>query len=205
MKETAKNATNNVEECLNTENITVLENDTINIKARDHSEAIRTAVLQSTPVLKKDGMPIGVGKKNKNHMTAKMQAFTTYVLQGDSPLEACKKAYQWKGTDASARVHANKLMHDARVSHLLEQGWSNVKEAVVADQVQLKRHVLDQLYQHANEEKNPLSLRIRSLELLGRSIGMFTDKVETKTEQVNTDQLKKELESHLSMLDATKH
>jgi hypothetical protein len=35
---------------------------------------------------------------------------------------------------------------------------------------------------------------------------MFTDKVETKVEEVSTDQLKRELEGHLALLDqATKH
>jgi len=41
------------------------------------------------------------------------------------------------------------------------------------------------------------SNQIRALELLGKTIGMFTDKVETKVERVDTEQLKAQLEKHL--------
>jgi hypothetical protein len=48
--------------------------------------------------------------------------------------------------------------------------------------------------------------KLKALELIGRAVGMFTDKVETKVEEVSTDQLKRELEGHLALLDqATKH
>jgi len=49
-----------------------------------------------------------------------------------------------------------------------------------------------------------LSNRLKSLELMGRAVGMFTDKVETKTEEVNVDTLKKELESSLLLLQSAK-
>jgi hypothetical protein len=41
------------------------------------------------------------------------------------------------------------------------------------------------------------SNQIRALELLGKTVGMFTDRVETKVEAVDTEQLKADLEKHL--------
>jgi len=36
---------------------------------------------------------------------------------------------------------------------------------------------------------------------MGKAVGMFIDKVETKVEEINAEQLKQELESHLTLLD----
>lgn len=63
--------------------------------------------------------------------------------------------------------------------------------------------VLADLYKHAKDESAQLSNRLKALELIGRSVGMFTDKVEQTVEEVSVDQLKKELESSLALLDKT--
>ena len=57
------------------------------------------------------------------------------------------------------------------------------------------------LYKHAKDESAQLSNRLKALELIGRSVGMFTDKVEQTVEEVSVDQLKKELESSLALLN----
>lgn len=53
------------------------------------------------------------------------------------------------------------------------------------------------LLKHADDDKAKTSDRLKSLELMGRAIGMFTDKSEVKTEAVDTEQLKRELDEHL--------
>jgi hypothetical protein len=57
------------------------------------------------------------------------------------------------------------------------------------------------LLSHASNEEARLSDRLKSLELMGRAIGMFTDKMETKTDSVNAEQLKRDLEQSLHLLD----
>jgi len=42
---------------------------------------------------------------------------------------------------------------------------------------------------------------VRSLELMGKAVGMFVDKVESKVEEINAEQLKNELSSHLDLLN----
>jgi hypothetical protein len=76
---------------------------------------------------------------------------------------------------------------------------------LVNDAVAARRHVMTELLEHAKSMKSEGS-KLKALELIGRAVGMFTDKVETKVEEVSTEQLKRELEGHLSLLDqATKH
>ena len=60
---------------------------------------------------------------------------------------------------------------------------------------------MEQLYSYAAAETKPDGTRLKALEMMGRAVGMFTDKVEQKVEQISTDQLKAELKSHLTLLD----
>ena len=99
---------------------------------------------------------------------------------------------------------ANRLLKDPRITQLLESFWTTLKENVIADAVSTRRHIMAELYEHAQNKEAQLSNRLKSLELMGRAVGMFTDKVETKTEEVNVDTLKKELESSLLLLQSAK-
>ncbi len=63
-----------------------------------------------------------------------------------------------------------------------------------------RRHVMEQLYKHAQSAKTE-GTQLKALELMGRAVGMFTDKVETKVEEINTEKLKEELKSHLTLLE----
>jgi hypothetical protein len=74
------------------------------------------------------------------------------------------------------------------------------KEKVIQDAVGTRRYVMEQLYVHASEAKSE-GTKLKALEMMGRAVGMFTDKVEQKVEQISTDQLKAELKSHLTLLD----
>jgi hypothetical protein len=63
---------------------------------------------------------------------------------------------------------------------------------------------MSELYNHAERAGERTSDKLKALELMGRAIGMFTDKVESKVEEVNVDSLKKELESSLALLQSAK-
>ena len=96
-------------------------------------------------------------------------------------------------------------MNDPKVSVLLQSSLDKREENLVSDAVATRRHVMTQLLAHAENMKSEGS-KLKALELIGKAVGMFTDKVETTIEQVSTDQLKAELASHLALLDsATKH
>jgi translation initiation factor RLI1 len=77
------------------------------------------------------------------------------------------------------------------------------KQNVVESEASARRYVMQQLFDKANDDEASESGKLRALELIGKAVGMFTDRVETTVEQVDTDSLKKELESHLHLLETT--
>jgi len=166
------------------------------------SEAIRSAVNAVYMVVeqqKRCNVRIEEKKEKKtkrpNHITDKMKLFMTCLTEGLSPKESYKKAYDTKGMDdASVLSSANKLMKDERISLKMQSYWETKEESVITDDIATRRLVMRDLFKHSQDDKVQMSNRLKSLELMGRAIGMFTDKVETKTEVVDTEQLKKELD-----------
>lgn len=155
------------------------------------------AIEQTEEAHRQDGKPWGV-KKPKGRVTAKQRQFASLVAQGHSPRDAYRKAYNAAGSsEASVVVAANRVMKVAKVAGIIESVWEHVEKNIIDDQVAARRFILDELHGHATNDKNRTGDRLKSLELMGRAIGMFTDKTETKVEQIDPDQLKRELDSHL--------
>ena len=63
---------------------------------------------------------------------------------------------------------------------------------------------MTELFKHAEDAKQD-AIKLKALELMGRAVGMFTDKVEQKVEEISTERLKKELQSSLALLDNVTH
>jgi len=145
-----------------------------------------------------DGKPIGV-KRNEPRITPKMRAFASLVAQGNSPRDAYRKAYEVRSgtSEASVVAGANKLMKDGRISGLMEAVWESVEQNIIDDAIATRRHILEQLHSHAADTNVRTSDRLKALELMGKAIGMFVDKSEAKVEQVDPEQLKRELDTHL--------
>jgi len=173
-----------------------------NVEIGLDSEAIRSAVNAVAMVVeqqKRCNVRTEEKKEKKtkrpNHITDKMKLFMTCLTEGLSPKESYKKAYDTKGMDdASVLSSANKLMKDERISLKMQSYWETKEESVITDDIATRRLVMRDLFKHSQDDKVQMSNRLKSLELMGRAIGMFTDKVETKTEVVDTEQLKKELD-----------
>ena len=128
-------------------------------------------------------------------MTPKMRLFAKLITEGHSPSESYRRAYDCSNsTSATVSANACKLLKDPRVSEVVRQ--AEQAQSIISDPPALRAHILRQLLNHSNTMKTE-SNQIRALELLGKSIGMFTDKVETKVERVDTEQLKAQLEKHL--------
>ena len=131
----------------------------------------------------------------ERRMTPKMRLFSKLITEGHSPSESYRRAYDCSNsTSVTVSANACKLLKDSRVSEVVRQ--AEQAENLVSDPVALRSHIVRQLLSHADTMKAESS-RIRALELLGKSIGMFTDKVETKVERVDPEQIKAELEKRL--------
>ena len=103
---------------------------------------------------------------------------------------------QLLGCSSSVTVSANacRLLKDPRVNAIVRLARDS--KDIVSDPTALRLYVMRHLLHHANTMKSE-SNQIRALELLGKTVGMFTDRVETKAEVVNPEQLKADLEKHL--------
>lgn len=168
-------------------------------------ESVENAVRNSEVRVRKDGKPWGSRLKNESgkRITPKMRLFASLVAQGNSPREAYKQAYDADNcSDATVYAASNRLMNDPRISVLMDAVWTDVHKNIVDDAIAIKRHVMDQLLAHSKDTNARLNDRLKSLELLGRSIGLFTDKTESKVETIDADQLKRELEKHLNTFEA---
>ena len=170
------------------------------------SEQLRAAVEGCTEKRTRDGKVYGVKLDSRGRVTAKQRLFASLIVQGESPRDAYRKAYNClTANESTVAVSANRLMNDAKISVLLQSSLDKQEINLISDAVATRRHVMTELLNHAREMKSEGS-KLKALELIGRAVGMFTDKVETKVEEVSTDQLKRELEGHLALLDAaTKH
>jgi len=170
------------------------------------SEQLRAAVEGCTERKTRDGKVWGVKLDTKGRVTAKQRLFASLIVQGTSPREAYRKAYNClTANESTVATSANRLMNDPKISVLLQSSLDKREENLVSDAVATRRHVMTELLAHAQGMKSEGS-KLKALELIGRAVGMFTDKVETKIEEVSTEQLKRELEGHLALLDqATKH
>lgn len=134
-------------------------------------------------------------------ITSSMRLFAQYLLEGMSRIDAYTKAYCPR-TSSRSTITANacKLFHDKRIGDLMRSVETETAARLIDDQVAVRRYVMEQLHQHSIDAKTTGD-KLRALEMLGRSVALFTDKVEQKTESINSDQLKKELRNHLVLLD----
>jgi hypothetical protein len=168
------------------------------------SERLRASVASVSVKIRKDGRPVGDKEVKKGRTTAKQKAFASLIVQGHSPGEAYAKAYEVKSENiASHASTANKLLKNPQVSALVDSVWHVTKESLVNDAIATRRHVMEQLLKHSEDAKQE-GTKLKALELMGRAVGMFTDKVEQKIEEVSTSQLKEELKSSLALLDNVK-
>ena len=166
------------------------------------SEAILIAVAKSKPKTTSTGKVFGVkDKEPTKRLTANQQVFVQNILNGMTQLDAYKDAYDTRTeNDSTISVNANRLIRTPKVAALLGSLTDTFKEKIIQDAVGTRRYVMEQLYVHASAAKSE-GTKLKALEMMGRAVGMFTDKVEQKVEQISTDQLRAELKSHLTLLD----
>lgn len=177
--------------------------DTSTTSEGNNSGAMRLAVEKTKSSRTVNGKIKGVHKDVVKRMTPKMKIFCSLIAQGKAPKDAYRMSYNSRtNNDATILTEVNKLMKDPRISLFLESVWETVKENIIDDTLATRRKVMSDLFKHADNEKAQLSNRLKSLELIGRAIGMFTDKVESKVEEVNVDTLKRDLESSLHLLES---
>jgi len=186
--------------------IALEEDDASTWGAGDDLEEMRATIaglpVKRTKSGKVHGMKVPETDNSTNkRMTARMIQFVNSLVSGCTHIEAYSQAYDTSGsTRATTIANANRLMKDPRVSMHLESVLEATKQNVIESDAQARQYVMRKLFDQVNDNTSSESGRLRSLELIGKAVGMFTDRVETTVEQVDTEALKKELQSHLHLI-----
>jgi hypothetical protein len=169
------------------------------------SEAERLAAHADAPIVRVDGRPVGSPRGERvRPLTTSQIAFAQGIIQGKTYRQAYKDAYpNAQGSDSSITTSAYKLSRDPRVQALVQDALDETVEHLAEDVAGTKRYVLKQLIAHSKGAKQE-GTKLKALELLGKSVGLFIDKAEVKTETVTAEQLKRELGQHLKLLPSVK-
>lgn len=169
------------------------------------SEAERLAAHADAPTVRVDGKPYSSPRGERPRpLTTSQIAFAQGIIQGKTYRQAYKDAYpNAQGSDSSITTSAYKLSRDPRVQALVQDALDETVEHLAEDVAGTKRYVLKQLITHSKQAKQE-GTKIKALELLGKSVGLFIDKAEVKTETVTAEQLKRELGQHLKLLPSAK-
>jgi hypothetical protein len=169
------------------------------------SEAERLALHADAPTVRVDGRPVGSPRGERARpLTTSQIAFTQGIIQGKTYRQAYRDAYpNAQGSDSSITTSAYKLSRDPRVQALVQDALDETVEHLAEDVAGTKRYVLKQLIAHSKGAKQE-GTKLKALELLGKSVGLFIDKAEVKTETVTAEQLKRELGQHLKLLPSAK-
>ena len=169
------------------------------------SEAERLALHADAPTVRVDGRPVGSPRGERARpLTTSQIAFTQGIIQGKTYRQAYRDAYpNAQGSDSSITTSAYKLSRDPRVQALVQDALDETVEHLAEDVAGTKRYVLKQLIAHSKGAKQE-GTKLKALELLGKSVGLFIDKAEVKTEAVTAEQLKRELGQHLKLLPSAK-
>ena len=165
----------------------------------DLSGAERAAMNADKPRTRRDGKPVGSEWKKHQPLTAMQRTFAQGVIEGKTLKAAYRAAYNTNAGDATVSANANKLVRDPRIAKVLEEAWGETIEHLAEDAAASKRYVLKQLL--ALSKSSQPGTQLRALELMGKACGLFTPMVSEGDAPVSADQLKRELQAHIRLLE----
>jgi len=137
-----------------------------------------------------------------NGLTAKQEAFAQAVFDGENFSDAYRQAYDAENmSNASIHRQAHELAYSPKVSARLEQLSREKEHERRMQRVSRADRTLQKLEEIALRPGDPDGTQVRALELLGKTMGLFVDRVETedKTER-DAETIRRDLEERLSRL-----
>jgi hypothetical protein len=140
--------------------------------------------------------------KKPTDLTPKQRAFVEGIVKGKlgSHIDVYMSVYdvartKTGGIPKHAYVDCSKLMSHPKISLSISNGLQRKEQSLVASAHRTRSYVIEQLYKESKESDSDAS-RVRALELLGKSVSLFSDVVETK-ENRSSDLIESEIESRL--------
>jgi F0F1-type ATP synthase beta subunit len=143
--------------------------------------------------------------KKESDLTIKQRAFADAIIKGklgsfkevyadvyDVTLTKQGKIPKW------VEVEASRLMANPKVALSIQQGLQRREVNAVASTTRTRSYVLEQLMRESKEAESDSS-RIRALELLGKTVNLFSDTLEIK-ESRGTHDIEQDIESRIEAL-----
>jgi hypothetical protein len=162
------------------------------------SEAERLVRDAVPPKRRVDGEMAGTPRQKP--MTSSMMEFAKGLIEGKTQLEAYQNAYpNAKANDRTIKTAAWKLAQDIRIQRMLQEHWGQTVEALTDDAVAVKRYVIKSLVEMSKEAKQEGS-KLKALELMGKTVGLFKQTPQEDDEGLTAEQLKLELSRHLKLV-----
>ena len=141
-----------------------------------------------------------MGTPKQRPLTSSQMEFAKGLIEGKTQYQAYKDAYpSANGTERTIKASAWKLAQDQRIQKMLQEHWGETVEAMTDDAVAVKRYVIKSLLEMSKEAKQEGS-KLKALELMGKSVGMFKQAQQEEDEGVSAEQLKRELAHHLKLV-----
>jgi phage terminase small subunit len=130
-------------------------------------------------------------------LTSKQNLFAISLADGLPASDAYRQAYDADGMKpGSIWVEACRLTTNPKVALRVEELRAEKEEEQRMLRLNRAEAVLERLEHEALEAKTD-STRVRALELIGRHLGMFTDKVEITTQERSVEVIQQEIRERL--------
>lgn len=136
--------------------------------------------------------------KTRDGLTAKQMHFARCVASGMAQAEAYREAFDVtaEGRTATHREAASRLMARADIRARVDALVAQRERSILASSLSDRERVLSKLRQWTDTAEPADGNKIRAAELLGKSVGLFRDVVET-SDGKTSDELLSELEAML--------
>ena len=123
----------------------------------------------------------GIGEMAKRKLTAKQEAFSHCVASGSGTQSHCyREIYDCdKSSPSVIWSESSRLLANPMVTDRVNQLKGRIEAQRQAQGISDRQRVLERLRQMIDTAEPTDSCKLRALELLGRSAGVFVDRIET--------------------------
>ena len=139
-------------------------------------------------------------------LTSKQLEFAQLIADGFTKAEAFRKAYDVSPDTKEKSIHemASKTFNNVKVISRVKAIQHQKAEDQRMLGIKQAEFIMKRLEQEATDMENNSASRIRALELMGKThmVGLFADKLEIKSENINmtADELEDQLKDKLQKL-----
>ena len=155
--------------------------------------------------MSKDKKPdLKIVKKDLD-LTIKQRAFVNEIVKGKlgSYKEAYAKVYDVQLTKTGkipkwVEVEASRIVANPKIALSIQRAIERKETSLTASALRTRIYVIESLYKESKESDSD-STRVRALELLGKSVALFTDVTEERKSR-DTEEIEKDIEAKLEQL-----